>query len=991
MSVEKQKKKIIFIFSIFFLFLFGYSAVGKVPTGEDKISLLKKFNTMQVPFMENKGQINDNTVKYYAKMTAGNVFITKGGEMVYSLHLFTNAQSERINSEAMTAITKTKIRHPAPRIPNEESKGWMIKEILAGSSISKVKGEGITNIKVNCFKGKNSAKWLRDIKTYQQVSLGEVYKGVELKIKAYGKDVEKLFFLKPGADLENIKIKIEGGEKIRINKNGELEIVTPHGLVKFTKPLAYQEYKEKKKYVEAAYTIKGNEYGFQVGEYDRRKELIIDPLLASTFLGGSNYECAMSIAKDSGGSVYVAGCTDSTDFPVITDTYDINFNGGQGIFRGDVFVSKFNGDLSQLLASTFLGGENDECATRLKIDSNGNIYLTGYTYSEDFPATTGAYDTTYNGGRGFSGIDVFVSKLNGDLSQLLASTFLGDTYKEWPYSMALDTGGNVYVAGSTDSEDFPVTTGAYDRKFNGDTDAFISKFNGDLTQLLGSTFLGDEEWDEISSMALDTGGNVYVAGSTDSEDFPVTTGAYDTFYYEGDDLFVSKFNPDLTQLLASTFIGGKDDDLCSSGMEIDTGGNVYVTGTTYSTDFPTTSGAYDTSFNGTSDVFVSKFNPDLTQLLASTFMGGNLFESARLISKDSSGNIYVIGSTGSTDFPTTEGAYDTMYGLNFISKLNGGLNTILASTLFPGKFLETICIDLGGNVYVAGCTDLDDFPTTSGAYDTIYHGYDDVFISKLDSDISASTQEHYIEVSPAMYHFGDVYVGDSGYATFEISTKLDCIYYHQSIQIGEIKIKGSNASEFNIYSDYCSYDVLPIDIVFGGCINSCNFYVTFLPESMGPKIASISIPYTYYGVEYKIVMYIQGVGTKEFSSICPVEEVAKNGDEIDILRKFRDDVLTKTDKGSEYISSYYRHSREITSILQKDRELMKKAGELLSLLLPEIKLILTGKNAAFLDSKTEDSLMEFLNQFNKKASPGLKNVINKLKNDMELKSDLTPH
>ena len=220
--------------------------------------------------------------------------------------------------------------------------------------------------------------------------------------------------------------------------------------------------------------------------------------------------------------------------------------------------------------------------------------------------------------------DVFVSKLNSGLTSLLASTYLGLT--ECGYSIALDTSGNVYVTGYTGSTDFPTTSGAYDTSFNGgDYDVFVSKLNSGLTSLLASTYLGGSGPDEGNSLTLDTSGNVYVTGATKSTDFPTMSGAYDTFggYYDYSDVFISKLDSGLTSLLASTYLVGLN-MIMGISLALDTSGNVYVTGYTGSSSFPTTSGAYDTSFNGGDyDVFVSKLNSGLTSLLASTYLGGS--------------------------------------------------------------------------------------------------------------------------------------------------------------------------------------------------------------------------------------------------------------------------------------------------------------------------------------------------------------------------------
>ena len=222
----------------------------------------------------------------------------------------------------------------------------------------------------------------------------------------------------------------------------------------------------------SAIQIPKSEYGFTVASYDKTKDLIIDPLLASTFLGGSRRDYGDSLALDPSGNVYVTGYTESTNFPTTSGAYDTSFNGGSD----DVFVSKLNGGLTSLLASTYLGGSDWDWGNSLTLDPSGNVYVTGWTGSGDFPTTSGAYDTS-KGGSG----DVFVSKLNGGLTSLLASTYLGESGFDEGDSLTLDPSGNVYVMGRTGSSDFPTTSGAYDTSYNGYSDVFVSKLDANLS------------------------------------------------------------------------------------------------------------------------------------------------------------------------------------------------------------------------------------------------------------------------------------------------------------------------------------------------------------------------------------------------------------------------------------------------------------------------------------------------------------------------------
>lgn len=791
----------------------GQMGAGKPSQAE----VIQKTKKLQIPFIANMGQA-DERVEFYANTFGGTVFVTKDGEIVYIITGKGEGQETRfcglrsgvrktgygpqvngnviqpkskifdlfliscfdpipkiVSQNADYTFSQSKIQNPKSETCGEQSqtihniRGITLKEELVGGRINEIKGGGKAITKINYFKGKDASRWKTNISTYEVINLGEVYKGIDLKLRAYGNNVEKLFYVKPGASPDQIKISLSGinssnplslkGDTrgLKVTEHGELEVETELGPVKFTKPVAYQEVDGKRVDVAVEYRIQHtetnhsnpksevqnpqSEYGFKVASYDKTKELIIDPLLASTFLGGSNYHnFVSSIAIDSSGNVYIAGSTGASDFPTTTNAYDTSYSG-----EYDVFVSKLNEDLTSLLASTYLGDSSSDYGESITIDSSGNIYITGYTDSSDFPTTLGAYDTSSNGG-----IDVFVSKLSGDLTNLLASTYLGGSSWDLGYSITIYSDENVYVTGHTESSDFPTTLGVYDPSHNGELDAFVSKLSGNLTTLLASTYLGGSRNDYGYSLAMDPNRNVYVTGYTKSSNFPTTTSAYDISHNGSFDYFVSKFNGDLTNLVASTYIGGTNDEDNSFGnsIAIDSNGNIYVTGYTKSSDFPITSGAYDTSYNGgETDAFVSWLNGDLTNLLASTYLGGNSYDYGNCIIVDAEGSICVAGETWSSNFPFTTGAYDTSNGGDsdvFVLKLNGNLTNLLASTYLGGSSIDyasSIIKDSGGNFYIAGRTSSPDFPVTPGAYNTSYNGgeyFGDVFVSKFDSNLSAT-------------------------------------------------------------------------------------------------------------------------------------------------------------------------------------------------------------------------------------------------------------
>ncbi|MFO0795290.1 MAG: SBBP repeat-containing protein [Candidatus Brocadiaceae bacterium] len=367
------------------------------------------------------------------------------------------------------------------------------------------------------------------------------------------------------------------------------------------------------------------------------------------------------------------------------------------------------------------------------------VYIVGYTASSDFPTTATVYDASYN-----YGDDAFISKLNGGLTSLVESTFLGGSGNDRGNSIAITAGGKVYVTGYTTSLNFPVTAGAYDTSYNG-AEVFVSWFNSDLWRLRASTFLGGSYSDVGNAIAINRFGSVYVTGYTQSYDFPVTSGAYDTIH-NGHDVFVSKFDGSLKSLKASTLLNGT----VGNSIAVDRSGNIYVTGEAREgLPFPTTAGAYDTSYNGGfTDAFVSKFNSKLSRLMASTLLGGSSFDLAMSIAIDKNGDVYIAGHTAYSeiDLPTTSGAYDREFnGMwdAFVSKFNSGLTSLLASTFLGGSGIDggnSMDIDRSGHIYITGSTESSmpdsPFPTTYAAYDKSHNGKRDVFVTRFDSKLS---------------------------------------------------------------------------------------------------------------------------------------------------------------------------------------------------------------------------------------------------------------
>jgi hypothetical protein len=408
-----------------------------------------------------------------------------------------------------------------------------------------------------------------------------------------------------------------------------------------------------------------------------------------------------------------------------------------------------NYDRSKLLVidptlafSTYVGGSGVEQAAGLAVDSAGNAYITGNTVSLDFPVTPGAFDTVKTN----PDDDVFVTKMNSTGTAIIYSTYFGGSNREAGNDIAVDSTGNAYVIGLTESADIPITPGAFRTTPVGsdEFDVFVFKLNATGTALGYSTYLGPVVGNGI---AVDAAGNAYLTGSANG-DYPTTPGAFQTVPGGSSDAFVTKLNPTGTALVYSTLLGGTGFDVATE-IVIDPAGNAYVTGLTEG-NFPVTPGAFQTIFAGSNDAFVTKLNSTGTALVYSTLLGGSEGDIASALAIDASGNAYVTGSSSSTNFPVTPGAFQSekAAGLDaFVTELSASGSALVYSTYLGGDgndFGNDIGLDAAGNATVAGQTGSTDFPTTADAIQSDYGGNSDGFVTRLNAAATALVSSSYL-------------------------------------------------------------------------------------------------------------------------------------------------------------------------------------------------------------------------------------------------------
>jgi hypothetical protein len=719
---------------------------------------VEAYGRLPLSFEANQGQA-DSQVKFLSHGSGYSLFLT-GSESVLVL-----------KKQAEKASPHSRIEHASLAAHKAATKSEAVlgMRLVGASAAAQVTGLEELPGKSNYFIGHDFTKWRTGIPNYAKVKYANVYPGIDLVYYGNQRQLEFDLVVHPGGDPKAVKLDfrtaVTGKQAtLRVNNSGDLVV----GEVIFHKPVVYQPTSNDKtratdkELIDGRFVLTGaHEVCFQIAAYDRTRPLVIDPTLAySTYLGGSGQDVAGGIAVDASGNAYVTGNTGSTNFPTTPGTLQTTYGG----LDTDAFVSKLNAAGSALLYSTYLGGSANEGGGGIAVDASGNAYVTGGTGSPNFPITPGAFQTTFGGT-----FDAFVSKLNASGSTLLYSTYLGGSDGDGGSGIKIDALGNAYVTGLTDSSNFPVTRSAFQTAFGGNSDAFVSKLNAAGSALLYSTYLGGSG-DENSGLgsggiAVDASGNAYVTGDTNSSNFPTTPGAVQTNLGGGGsrDAFVSKLNAAGSALLYSTYLGGSGDE-AGNDIAVDVSGNAYVTGHTQSTNFPTTTGAFQTALHGPTDAFVSKLNAAGSALLYSTYLGGsaNGYAEGYGIAVDASGNAYVTGGTFS-NFPITSDAFQTTpRGAEdaFLSKLNAAGSALLYSTYLGGSDGDLggggIAVDSSGNAYIAGFTASSNFPITPGAFQTTSRGGGDIFVSKFSFTLGSADLFLRIRPSATTVHQGDL-------------------------------------------------------------------------------------------------------------------------------------------------------------------------------------------------------------------------------------------
>jgi len=664
-------------------------------------------------FLENVGQVSDPRV----------IFTANGGGIRYS---FGSTFVLALVDPPMGDLNRGKADGLLPEAPPRESLGSDHPDVLSFTFVTandvKPEGRQPAATTISFIRGNNPDAWITGVPTFGILAYEEIYDGIDLVLRVSDAGLKYDFELDAGRDPQAILIRIAGAREVAVDSDGQLIISTPKRTVVDAAPVAFQGDRE----VPCAYVLEArDQYGFSCDRLDPGLPLTIDPLIFATYIGGSGRDFATEVAFGPGESTFVAGYTDSLDFPVTAGAVNTTLAGGL-----DVFVARLAPDGSAVEYATFIGGSGLELPYSLHVNPGGEVFVTGVTNSSDFPTTPGAWRTTL-APNAFG--DSFVFRLAADGSILKYATLLGGAHNQ-PGGSFLSADGSILVAGTSTVHDFPNPPGGpwTDLNPNSTTreDGFLVRLSADGDELIHGTYLGGGQQESVAGISVDEVGDIWLTGITGSTDFPVTSGAFQPTMEGPFDAYIARVNSTGLTLQYASYLGGSGPD-GGNGLAITPTGDPVLWGHTQSQDLPTTPGSFQpepgkNGTRGTNDCFVARIDKTTGLPRFVTYLGGLLDDYPYGgIAVDSDSNIYLAGFTQDLNFPTTPNALRPSTGTavndSFLVKMNAAGTALAYSTLLGGDDLDfVIGIDQKdhGLVLVAMYTYGSDLPTTPGALGT---------------------------------------------------------------------------------------------------------------------------------------------------------------------------------------------------------------------------------------------------------------------------------
>jgi len=812
------------------------------------------FARLPLSFEENAGQ-TDARVKYTSRGAGYSLFLTND-EAVVAL------SGASPNSNCTAATRKFHPQCTGTSNNRQEAAALWLKFLGANPSAQLQATDPLPG-RINYYIGNDPSKWRAGVRQFGRVNYKGIYPGVDLTYYGNQEQLESDFVVAPGSNPRSVEFEVTGAQKMRLDGQGNLVLTTAVGEAHLLRPGVYQVVNGARRDLPGRYVLRGkNRIGFEVGRYDNRNALVIDPILTySTYLGGSGGDTGNAVTIDASGDAYVTGMGNSLDFPGAAIAGPVSQT------EAYAFVTVFNPSGNSLVYSTLLRGTTsfNDSGNGIGLDSSGNAYVAGITGDADFPllnpfqATIGDDPIQSNGGFIQSG---FVAALD-PTGALIYSTFFGgrnDGDQNTLTALAADASGNAYVTGYTTSQNFPTLLPLPSQStLNGFQNAVVAKFTNQ-GQLVYSTYLGGNSEDQGNAIAVDSSGNAYVTGSTFSSNFPVQTSPAPfqaTQNNFSEDAFVSKINfnsgTQVLTLMNSTYLGGEGTDI-GYGIAVDTASppNVYLTGDTSSTGttnpFPTQNPIF-APHSGATEAFVTKMNGTFTALVYSTFLGGSssLDDAGHAIALDGANppDAFVTGDTNSTDFPVVAPLQSTIGSTTasdaFVTEINGAGSAVEYSTFLGGLQADTglgIAVDGSGNAYVTGSTLSANFPvlSSSGVSTAPFQLFlrsssGNAFLTKIAPGAGSTLQ-----LFPPMYTYPATGINDTGLLeTFTLSN-----YSGASVTINAPSISGTDPGDFTIVtaSSTCTAAL----VLASG--SSCVIAVRFVPQDQDARSATLTVTTT---------------------------------------------------------------------------------------------------------------------------------------------------
>lgn len=729
--------------------------------------------------------------------------------------------------------------------------------LVDGNPNPAIAGENSQPTRVNYFIGNDPTKWRKNVPTYKQVRYRNIYPGIDLLYYGRQSHVEHDFVVAPGADPAQIQFDVDGADQLSLAPNGDLVLTKNNDEIRLQAPQAYQQLHGMTVPIAAQYSINSTRVSFTTGEYDKASPLVIDPVLVySTYLGGSADDVAVAIQVDTLGNAYLAGYSDSTDFPGTSQN-------GPAPSGMNAFVAELDVTGSTLLYADYIGGSGDDYAYAMTMDASDNIFITGNTGSTDFP-TVNPFQAQNTGGQ-----SAFVTEIAAGGASLTYSTYLGGSAFSQGNAIGLDGTGDIYVGGSTYAVDFP-TANAYQAAVAANQNGsygqygFLTEFTANGSSLVYSTYMGGNSnvgqscesglcwpspYSSVTSIAVDSGGDAYVTGGTNTYNFPTTTGSYqssNSTSWNQDVGFFGKFNPSGTISYSSYYgaVAGTYNELYPSAIVVDSTGSVYLAGSALPEYNPipiTTPNICNPQTSACDPGFLTKFDSTGATVVYSTYLSSGISAVPYSLAVDALGDAYVSSVALDGWISLTNPIENYAGGRDlYIQEIDPTGGTILFSSFMGGSgddYPGGMAVDTIGDIYITGYTYSSDYPVTLAAFQTALAGQINVFVSKIGADSVPAVTLTAPSVQNPIASVGSASPSDTVVLRNMGSSPLT---------ISRITMSGPFSE-----TDTCGQGV--------GAADTCTLAVTFTPTQPGLQLGSMVIEDNAPGSPH--VVNLTGVGT----------------------------------------------------------------------------------------------------------------------------------